>query len=77
MRLELGDGIGGGLGQRICRTLRLGAALTRSVTESLPRLRLRFGSWLGDREGLGDGFSGALDLAASLAGAMTETLDRL
>ncbi len=77
MRSELGGGIGGGLGQRICRTLRLRAALTGSVTEALPRLCLGFGGWLGDGESLGDGFSGTLDLAAALTGAVAETLDRL
>lgn len=77
MRLDLCGGIGGRLGQLICRTLRLGAALAGSVTEALERLCIGFGSWLGDGKSLGDGFGGALDLAAALTGAVAEMLDRL
>ncbi len=74
MRLKRCDGFSGCLGQVICRTLRLGAALTGSVTEALERLCLGFGSWLGDGECLGDGLGGTLDLAASLTGAPAEVI---
>jgi len=62
MRLKRCDGFSGCLGQVICRTLRLGAALTGSVTEALERLCL------------GDGLGGTLDLAASLTGAPAEVI---
>lgn len=74
MRLERCDSLSGCLGQVICRTLRLGAALTGSVTKALKRLCLGFGSWLGDGESLGDGFGGTLDLAASLTRAPAEVI---
>ncbi len=77
MRLERCDGISGGLGQRICRTLRLGAALARSVAEVLDGLGVSLGDWLCDCESIGDGLGGALDFGAALAGAVAEMLDRL
>lgn len=77
MRLERRDGVSGGLGQRICCALRLGAALARSVAEVPDCLGLGLGDGFRDGDSVGDGVCCTLNFGAALAGTVAEVSDRL